>query len=173
MSVPFPQENSLGSSSENVEISKDMSVPEITSILLDHGVRDVTHRLDLGRASNYPVSGGLFSDTYRGALSDGTPVAIKSLRPFIVSGDKQLKVRKNILDLFMPIKVCVEHGKRVTHLVETPTFQCPGATWFRSIQGSVVHGLAVDAERNTAAVYYFQITGRPGWVGALTAMFKE
>ncbi|KAG8781805.1 hypothetical protein FRC12_021493 [Ceratobasidium sp. 428] len=91
MSVPFPQENSLVSSSESVEISKNMSVPEITSILLHHGVRDVTHRLDLGRAPNYPVSGGLFSDTYRGVLSDGTPVAIKSLRHFIVSGNKQLK----------------------------------------------------------------------------------
>ncbi|KAG8697848.1 hypothetical protein FRC09_007608 [Ceratobasidium sp. 395] len=91
MSVPFPQENPLGSSSENAEINKNMSVPEITSVLLHHGVYDVTDRLDLGRDPNYPVSGGLFSDTYRGAFSDGTPVAIKSLRPFIVSGDKQLK----------------------------------------------------------------------------------
>lgn len=62
-------------------------------ILVGHGCRDVTHGLDTGRFTNFPVSGGGFGDIYDGFMVDGTRVAAKCIRVFQTSSDKTLKVR--------------------------------------------------------------------------------
>lgn len=60
--------------------------------LIDRLVRrdclDITSSIDLHNCGGFPISGGGFSDVYRGTLYDGTSVAIKSQRAYARTGEE-------------------------------------------------------------------------------------
>lgn len=55
------------------------SVEDIIGALAKRGCADLTSSIDF-TTCDYPYAGGGFCDVYRGALHDGTSVAIKSLK---------------------------------------------------------------------------------------------
>lgn len=80
-------------------VSSTQSIGEIVDALAERGCLDLTSSINLTTASNRPTAGGGLSDVYRGALHDGTKIAIKSLRVYESSpfergsrGQKVLKV---------------------------------------------------------------------------------
>ncbi|QRV73805.1 Tyrosine-protein kinase [Ceratobasidium sp. AG-Ba] len=86
-------EGSVYSPRETV-ISKAMSMPDLVSVLVQHGCPDVTHSLDFSTCDEYPIGGGGFGDIYRGKLRDGTSVAIKSMKvagPDLVEQQRKMK----------------------------------------------------------------------------------
>ncbi|CEL63292.1 Serine/threonine-protein kinase dst2 OS=Dictyostelium discoideum GN=dst2 PE=3 SV=1 [Rhizoctonia solani AG-1 IB] len=61
-------------------ISREMSVSEVISLLVEHGCQDVTDTLQIPTFEEHPVSHGGFGDVFSGNLSDGSRVAVKALR---------------------------------------------------------------------------------------------
>ncbi|CAE6399768.1 unnamed protein product [Rhizoctonia solani] len=61
-------------------ISRQMTVLEVISHLANHGCKDVSQDLELDTFDEHPISNGGCSDIYRGTMSNGTLVAMKSLR---------------------------------------------------------------------------------------------
>ncbi|KAH7334682.1 kinase-like domain-containing protein [Rhizoctonia solani] len=55
----------------------NQSPNQIASLLVQHGIKDITNELDLGRCSSKPFAYGGFGSIYRGELRDGTSVVIK------------------------------------------------------------------------------------------------
>ncbi|KAF8594766.1 kinase-like protein [Ceratobasidium sp. AG-I] len=71
-----------------------MSSLEVIACLADHGCENLTDVLDTHSCSEFPVSGGGFGDVYRGKLSDGCAIAIKTMRLEINSHEQ----RKHLKD---------------------------------------------------------------------------
>ncbi|KAG8738410.1 hypothetical protein FRC11_001409, partial [Ceratobasidium sp. 423] len=65
---------------KDIPINRQMTVYEVISRLIDRGCKDLPPSIALATFADHPVSQGGFSDVYRGRLSDGTLVAVKSLR---------------------------------------------------------------------------------------------
>ncbi|KAB5593187.1 hypothetical protein CTheo_3350 [Ceratobasidium theobromae] len=68
-----------------------MSLDGIISHLASRNCKDVTGDIDLSSCSQIAISTGGFGDVYRGALRDGTLVALKCLRVLIGSDDEGQK----------------------------------------------------------------------------------
>ncbi|CAE6493226.1 unnamed protein product [Rhizoctonia solani] len=68
---------------DEAPISKHMGIPEVASHLVAHGCKDLSRNVDLSTFADHPISQGGFSDVYRGRLSDGTLVAVKTIRIMI------------------------------------------------------------------------------------------
>ncbi|KAG8793491.1 hypothetical protein FRC12_002534 [Ceratobasidium sp. 428] len=75
------------------EITSATTLEEIVSILSLRGCADMTYRLDLATCSEIPISSGGFGDIFRARLSDGTQVAIKTIR--LRSGSQDQKILKH------------------------------------------------------------------------------
>ncbi|KAG9093265.1 hypothetical protein FRC07_011498, partial [Ceratobasidium sp. 392] len=74
-----------------------MSVREMFDCLLEHGCEDLTLFLDRSSTSSSAVAGGGFGDIYRGRLYDGTNIAIKALRHYVLAKDTAPKALKRAM----------------------------------------------------------------------------
>ncbi|KAG8716953.1 hypothetical protein FRC09_014975 [Ceratobasidium sp. 395] len=74
------------------EITSATTLEEIVSILSLRGCADMTYRLDLATCSEIAISSGGFGDIFRARLSDGTQVAIKTIR--LRTGPQDQKILK-------------------------------------------------------------------------------
>ncbi|KAF8602025.1 kinase-like protein [Ceratobasidium sp. AG-I] len=70
-----------------------MSTTDVIARLGDHGCEDMTNLLHHASFNSYPISSGGFGDVYRGTLTDGVQVAVKTMRIHVHSeeGQKPLK----------------------------------------------------------------------------------
>jgi serine/threonine protein kinase len=72
------------------------SLQDMFDCLLDHGCVDYSSKLDPTYQFHTPIAGGGFGDIYHGRLRDGTLVAVKALRSYLLlssnTGPKALKV---------------------------------------------------------------------------------
>ncbi|CAE6537263.1 unnamed protein product [Rhizoctonia solani] len=59
-----------------------MLCTDVVALLTRHGCDDLTDLLDQSACSRYPVANGGLGDVFSGRLRDGTPVAIKTIRPY-------------------------------------------------------------------------------------------
>ncbi|KAG8725554.1 hypothetical protein FRC09_011281 [Ceratobasidium sp. 395] len=77
------------------EISSVTPLPDVISLLTQHGCQNITQMLDLSACSEYPISSGGFGDIFRGKLNDNASVAIKCIRividPYSDEPEKYLK----------------------------------------------------------------------------------
>ncbi|KAG9122786.1 hypothetical protein FRC07_000679, partial [Ceratobasidium sp. 392] len=80
-------------------VSKSMSAHEIVQQLSQHGCQNITNDLDTASCGARYVSCGGFGDVYCGSLSDGSQVAIKTVRELVPpcnDGSKSLKVHGDL-----------------------------------------------------------------------------
>ncbi|KAG8739607.1 hypothetical protein FRC12_016264 [Ceratobasidium sp. 428] len=84
-----------GATELDAEITSATTPEEIVSHLSLRGCADMTDQLDLATCTERPISSGGFGDIYRGDLKDGTQVAIKTIRLYVGSSEKDQKILKH------------------------------------------------------------------------------
>ncbi|KAG8773874.1 hypothetical protein FRC12_002271 [Ceratobasidium sp. 428] len=89
VSKKAPATRSVPKPARAYTISSNMSARAIITQLVDNGCSDVTHKLDLARCGELPITGGGFGDVYQGKLTNGARVAIKCPRLFLQSNDNR------------------------------------------------------------------------------------
>ncbi|CAE6511969.1 unnamed protein product [Rhizoctonia solani] len=87
------QPTTQGSSPQPESISRETPPDRIASLLVQHGVTDITDKFDFERSDSKPLEGGGFSSVYQGKLQNGDLVAIKRIDKQRVPGlgDKHCK----------------------------------------------------------------------------------
>ncbi|QRW06409.1 Tyrosine kinase family catalytic domain protein [Ceratobasidium sp. AG-Ba] len=75
-------------------ITSTMTPEEIVSQLSARGCADMTDQLDMTTCSERPISSGGFGDIYRCTLKNGVEVAIKTIRLYEDSSERDQKVLK-------------------------------------------------------------------------------
>jgi hypothetical protein len=81
--------------------------------LLEHGCDDLSSQIDPNQQTSVAIAGGAFGDIFRAKFYDGTDVAVKTLRPHIITEDaasKGLKVRVVYLLYLKRDPVCLSAG---------------------------------------------------------------
>ncbi|QRV95923.1 Tyrosine kinase family catalytic domain protein [Ceratobasidium sp. AG-Ba] len=77
------------------EPERFMTLEDIVSSLGIRGCPDMTIQLDLKTGTQYPISSGGFGDIYRCKLTDGTEVAIKTIRLYNGANEQNAKHLKH------------------------------------------------------------------------------
>ncbi|KAJ1304114.1 hypothetical protein OPQ81_008516 [Rhizoctonia solani] len=75
-------------------IDSTMSCTDVVSLLTQHGCTDLTSSLDKTLFPDYPIAHGGLGDVFRAKLIDGSPIAIKTIRAYGISGSPAGKYQK-------------------------------------------------------------------------------
>ncbi|KAF8596585.1 kinase-like protein [Ceratobasidium sp. AG-I] len=80
-------------------ITSSMPTTEVITRLEDHGCQNIIDHLDLHSFDNYPLFSGGFGDVYRGKLTNGSHVAIKTMRIHINAHEAQKPLKNAAREL--------------------------------------------------------------------------
>ena len=120
----------------------------------DHGCENMTQLLDYSSFSTQPISSGGFGDVYRGMLTEGVQVAIKTMRVHVHSEEdhKPLKVASLSAPCSLKPDIRIERRSRLTYVVEMSAPERAQASRAGRVPRSDRDGLAVDEEWKSAGV---------------------
>ncbi|QRV99617.1 glycoside hydrolase family 3 protein [Ceratobasidium sp. AG-Ba] len=116
---PNPNPGAPSSSAPSAEITSHMPASEIISYLGIQGCEDLGDQLAKETCSQYPIAGGGFGDIYKGKLTCGTTVAIKTMRLLIAHDEDSKKHLKHAArELYTWSKCQHRHVQGLLGLVE-------------------------------------------------------